>query len=960
MVPSHQPNKATPNSDTNGHSEPDKTTIIQEFPPQPGSTQEAPNNKLDLEQDAENLSGDEQEQTKHQETPRSYRVAGQQSQRRGLSLRTKATALAITLGTLPVLAIGATAYYFADQAVVNQITPTKQARAVDLANQLNHFMYDRYGDIQIMSSLSILKDPKLRATTTLQEKEVALNRFLDAYLLYDSVAVFDLNGNVIAQSLGQPLSNHKDRDYFQAVLKTDIPTIAQPRASKSTGKYSLHFAAPIKDTVTGKTIAVVRSRLPINRVEEIVRQFGSDQDEYFVTDSSGNIFLASHKDDFGKNAQKTLPGLAQLEVLKKPNTRISTDTVEQEERLVGYSPVEKLPGMPELGWNALVATDTAIAYAPQKQLLLTLMIGTRLTALLVSAIAAYLANRATRPILAASNAVNKLGQGELDTRISVTGEDELATLGSNINQMAAKLQTARQNETEQARRKQRYDKQAQLYAEVASYRVSQFQDLDPVYNQAIQGAREILKTDRVVVYRFNPDRSGYVTAESVASGWPRALEAKFPDPCFIEGDYVERYRTGRVKATDNIYEAGLSECYIKQLEPFAVKANLVAPILKNEQLFGLLIAHQCSEPRAWQPYEISFLTELASQVGLAIDRVDALEQQKAAKEQLQKRALELLMEVDPLGKGDLTIRATVTADEIGTVADSYNSTISSLRKIVTQVQTAAKQVTTSTSSSEVSVQELSAEALRQTEEIAAALDQIQEMSNSIRAVATNAEQAEVAVKQSTLTVEAGDAAMNRTVEGIGVIRETVAQTSIKVKRGESSQKISKVVKLISSFADQTNLLALNAAIEAARAGEQGRGFAVVADEVGLLAQQSAEATAEIESLVTDIQNETNEVVAAMEAGTLQVAEGTKLVDETRQSLNQITAVSIQISALVQAIASATVTQSQASESVTETMTDVAAIANQTSTEATQVSTSFKELLAVAQELQASAGQFKVN
>ena len=336
-------------------------------------------------------------------------------------------------------------------------------------------------------------------------------------------------------------------------------------------------------------------------------------------------------------------------------------------------------------------------------------------------------------------------------------------------------------------------------------------------------------------------------------------------------------------------------------------------------------------------------------------------QQRTAKEQLQKRALELLMEVEPISKGDLTIRASVTEDEIGTIADSYNATIASLRKIVTQVQTAAIHVTTTTSSNQVSVQDLSTEALRQAQEIAATLDRIQEMSNSSRAVAANAQQAEAAVQQATQTVEVGDAAMNRTVDGILALKETVAETSIKVQRlGESSQKISKVVKLISSFADQTNLLALNAAIEAARAGKEGRGFAVIADEVQSLANQSADATAEIESLVTEIQTETKSVVAAMEAGTQQVVEGTKLVDETRQSLNKITAVSAQISALVSAIASSAVAQSQVSESVTQTMSDVAAISSKTSTEATQVSASFKELLAVAQDLQASAGQFKVS
>jgi methyl-accepting chemotaxis protein PixJ len=189
----------------------------------------------------------------------------------------------------------------------------------------------------------------------------------------------------------------------------------------------------------------------------------------------------------------------------------------------------------------------------------------------------------------------------------------------------------------------------------------------------------------------------------------------------------------------------------------------------------------------------------------------------------------------------------------------------------------------------------------------------------------------------------------------------VAETAKKVKRlGEASQKISTVVNLINSFAAQTNLLALNASIEAARAGEEGRGFAVVANEVRALAQQSASATTEIEKLVASIQEETNEVVAAMEAGTEQVVIGTQLVDETRQSLNRITATSAKINALVEEITRATTVQSQASFAVTQTMTKVAEVAAKTSTEATLVSSSFEQLRNVARTLQQDVGQFKVN
>jgi methyl-accepting chemotaxis protein len=210
-------------------------------------------------------------------------------------------------------------------------------------------------------------------------------------------------------------------------------------------------------------------------------------------------------------------------------------------------------------------------------------------------------------------------------------------------------------------------------------------------------------------------------------------------------------------------------------------------------------------------------------------------------------------------------------------------------------------------------------------------------------------------------VEEGDAAINRTVEGILAIRETVAQTRQKVKYlGESSQKISTVVNLISEFATQTKMLAFNASIEATRAGEQGRGFAIVADEVRTLAQQSAEASKEIEKLIAAIQGETNEVITAMETGTEQVVTGTKLVDETRQSLNKITAASTEVSQLVEAIAQAAIQQSGASETVTKTMTNVALIADKTSKEATLVSSSFEELQLVAQALQEDVAQFKVS
>jgi len=497
------------------------------------------------------------------------------------------------------------------------------------------------------------------------------------------------------------------------------------------------------------------------------------------------------------------------------------------------------------------------------------------------------------------------------------------------------------------------------YLKNITIKISGAIEAEDILETAVTESREVLKSDRVVMYSFDGNRKGTVIAESVAEGWPEALGDEITDPGFIN-QFIDNYQKAGVQAIPDIYEIDLDEFHIKQIENYGVKAKLIAPVLMGGELRGLLIAHHCASTRNWEKAEMDFLNQVATQVGLALERANLLEQQRDAREYLQERALELLREVDPLSKGDLTIRARVTEDEIGTVAYSYNATIENLQEIVERVKAASSRVAATTDRNQISVEALSTGAISQRKQIEAALQEIQAMNSSIHAVAVNAEQAEAKVKQASTTVEEGERAMNRTVAGIMTIQETVSATAEKVKQlGESSQKISQVVNLISTFAAQTNLLALKTSLEAARAGEEGRGFAVIADEIRSLAAQSAQKTDEIEKLVAKIQAETNEVVEAMEAGTSQVVSGTQLVEETRSSLEKISLVSTQIDRLVEDIAKVAVKQAQTSQAVTERIAEVAEISNQTSTEAQQVSESFQELLSVAQSLQESVGQFKV-
>jgi methyl-accepting chemotaxis protein PixJ len=894
-----------------------------------------------------------------------------------ISIRAKATALAIAISTVPMLAIGGIVYSVIDRVVKAQTEEFERAQVVELQDKVNRFMIERFGDIQIIAKLSILTDPGERASATAQEKATAFDDIAKIYG-YDSIAFTDLEGDVIVQTKGNPLGNLYDRQYIQAALKAKGAVLGNPALSPTSGEFSIYAASLVKDKVTGQPIGFVRTRMPVKRLEQLVQGFGVEGSQHYLIDGSGAIFLGPEgvyvqpilaTGDIANNSQDDykrvtpdliFPGLSGLKTAKQISIARSQNVKTNTEQLIAYAPPVQLSGLPDLGWQAIIATDTSILFAPQRQLLLSLTLGTGITTLLMSAIAADIANRATRPIRLAASAVQKIGQGDLETRLEIEGADEIGILGVNINNMAAQLQNSLATQAFEA-------EQEQLVTMAKGAGVLRSEDLQNIFDQTLKGTRKLFNFDRIVIYRFDTDTQEGIVSESVADGWPRALNQGLSDSCIPE-ETRAAYRAGQLTINNDVSQAGFNLEHMQLLERLQVKASAIVPILGSNQLFGLLIAHSCSATHDWQDAEVNFLKRLGTELGLSLYRVELLEtttglaaEQRQLKEELQQRALELLQEVDPISRGDLTTRAKVTADEIGTIADSYNATVDNLRKIVLQVQGAANQVVETASFNEISIQNLSGGALRQAEEIAAVLALVSDMADAVQTVSDNAEQAEMAVQQATQTVEEGEEVMNRTVAGIQVIRTTVADTAKKVKHlGESSQKISKVVELISTFAAQTNMLALNASIEASRAGEEGRGFAVVANEVRALARQSAEATEEIRSLVSSIQVETNEVVAAMESGIEQVVTGTKLVDETRQSLNKITAVSAQISELVGAIALSTVVQSQASETVTETMRGVAAIANQTSTEVIQVSSSLEDLKKVAQTLKEGVGQFKVS
>lgn len=280
-------------------------------------------------------------------------------------------------------------------------------------------------------------------------------------------------------------------------------------------------------------------------------------------------------------------------------------------------------------------------------------------------------------------------------------------------------------------------------------------------------------------------------------------------------------------------------------------------------------------------------------------------------EQNQQAILRLLDELSSLADGNLTVHATVTDDITGAIADSINYAIGALRDLVATVNNSSILVDAAAKQTEAASQHLVRASETQTKHAAAASESIGQVVSAIEEVSGNAERCSDVAHHSVDVAHKGGEAVRRTIDGMNTIRETIQDTSKRIKRlGESSQEIGNIVALIEEIAEQTNILALNASIEASRAGEAGRGFAVVADEVQKLAERSSNATKQIEVLVSTIQSDTNEAVVAMERSTTDVVGGSLLAENAGAALVEIEQVSHQIASLVQNISTSSKGQTE--------------------------------------------------
>jgi twitching motility protein PilJ len=338
----------------------------------------------------------------------------------------------------------------------------------------------------------------------------------------------------------------------------------------------------------------------------------------------------------------------------------------------------------------------------------------------------------------------------------------------------------------------------------------------------------------------------------------------------------------------------------------------------------------------------------------------AAETQRQENVRNQQAILRLLDELSSLADGDLTVQATVTEDITGAIADSINYAVDALRGLVTTINQSAIQLDGATRQTQALSQHLAKASGAQSKQISSATESAGGMASSVAEVSGNAERAADVARHSVEVAHKGGDAVRRTIDGMNTIRETIQETSKRIKRlGESSQEIGNIVELINDIAEQTNILALNASIQASMAGEAGRGFAVVADEVQRLAERAANATKQIEVLVRTIQTDTNEAVVSMERSTTDVVGGALLAENAGAALEEIEQVSNQIASLVQNISASSRQQTSGAQNIARNMQVLKEISVQTAESTNATSAAIAKLAELSAGLRRAATGFRL-
>ena len=434
-----------------------------------------------------------------------------------------------------------------------------------------------------------------------------------------------------------------------------------------------------------------------------------------------------------------------------------------------------------------------------------------------------------------------------------------------------------------------------------------------ILKASVKEVRRILECDRVVVYSMNSDDRGEIVAESVARAWTVAKDILIKDPCF-EARYLDKYRNGRVRAWSNIYEAGMTKCYIEQLEQLEVKANLVTPIINEDKLFGLLVAHQCEHTRQWQQSEIRWISQIATQVGFALDNAKLLEQ-------LQE--------------------STQTNSQ---VSDRQHDQTEALKDRVVAIL--ADKVD--------AYQTLSQEAMRQSETTINVLHQIQKVADSFNDIALNVQQIKFQEQQNDLAIQDTQESLERAVSSISNIQHTVQNVAVGFDNVSSfARSLWEAVNTIRDVSKHIVQQSMNLTREVNRSqidGNSQNSMMDLSDDIFSLMQQLYEASAKVEPLFANIQTEVREKTITLDSGTQELINSVGDFQSVRQKLERVVTLHNKMNNLIENISKSVENQTQSSSFAKDSVQEVASIAERISAQSMTITQSFNQLVVLVQKL----------
>ena len=450
------------------------------------------------------------------------------------------------------------------------------------------------------------------------------------------------------------------------------------------------------------------------------------------------------------------------------------------------------------------------------------------------------------------------------------------------------------------------------YLTDATQHIRQSLKTGDILNTSVKEVRRILDCDRVVIYSMKQEIYGTIVAESVAPGWTRSMGRVINDPCF-NARHREHYRQGRVRAWSNIYESGLSQCYIEQLEQLEVKANLAVPVISEGKLFGLLFVHQCSDFREWQQPEIRWTTQIATQVGFALDNAKLLKQlQESSK--TSDRVVHQQQEQTEALKHQVV-------DILGDNGDAY--------------------------------QTLSQEAMRQSETTIEVLHHIQKVADSFDGIALSVQQVKFQQQQQNTTVQDTKESLERSIKSILNIQRTVQNAVGFDNFGHSSQKLLDTVSQIRDLSKQLvqQSMSLTRAVNRSQIEPGDRNSVMdLSDAIFSLMQDLFEASAKVEPLFNNIHTETREKTMTLDGGIQQLMNGVEEFQAVRQKLDRVVALNQKINTPIENISRAVENQTQSSIFAKNSVQEVASIAERISEQSTTISQSFDRLVELIQKL----------